>query len=334
MVNGVLVDQDWAPIDILMRRSTDNGATWDAPRVIVDHRTFESMGVTHEGGHSTINNFTTIADRSGAVHALFCVNYARCYHMRSLDDGVSFSEVVDITHAFEALRAKYDWNVIAVGPGHGIQLSGGRLIASVWLSTGGKHHRPSAVASIVSDDGGASWQCGDIVGLHGGEFINPSETVLAELSDGRVYFNIRSESVRHRRLVSISPNGTSKWTSPVFDDALIDPVCMGSIIRVSGDRPRIVFACPAPHDLSQQWYGCLYERENLTLYMSSDDCRTWGAKRTLEKGYAGYSDLAYTNDGHILCFYECDRVDGRLADDRYCTLARFSPEWIDGTNDV
>ena len=46
-------------------------------------------------------------------------------HLKTLQDaGVP----VDITASFEPFRARYNWKVIATGPGHGIQLRTGRLI--------------------------------------------------------------------------------------------------------------------------------------------------------------------------------------------------------------
>jgi sialidase-1 len=109
-------------------------------------------------GKTTADNPTAIVDRqTGAVHFLYQIDYARCYYVRSDDDGLSFTAPVDITATFEQFRKEYDWNVIAPGPGHGIQLKNGRLLVPVWLSTGGHKHRPSCQATIYSDDHGRTW---------------------------------------------------------------------------------------------------------------------------------------------------------------------------------
>ena len=166
---------DWGTIDILMRRSTDGGRSWEPPRKVAD----PPAGVTKnpvalaqklaQPGEITLNNPVAIADtKTGAVHFLYCVEYARCFYRRSDDDGRTFTEPVEITPAFERFRPEYDWKVLATGPGHGIQLSGGRLLVPVWLSTGtgGHAHRPSAVSVIYSDDHGETWRRGDIVAAH------------------------------------------------------------------------------------------------------------------------------------------------------------------------
>jgi sialidase-1 len=329
---SVLSNQDWARIDILMRRSLDHGKTWEPARVVVDHRDFEKLGVVHARGHSTVNNFTILAERErDRVHVLFCVNYKRCYHMYSDDDGLTFSTPTDITAAFEAQRPQYDWNVIAVGPGHGIQLRGGRLLFGTWLSTGGEKHRPSIVASLYSDDLGVTWQPGNVIVRSEGSVTNPNEPVPVELSDGRVLFNVRSESPARKRLVSISPDGAMDWSEPRFDPNLEEPVCFGSILKLP-DAEGLVFCSPVPKPKSGEklFYGSLREREQLTLRSSTDNGQSWAHSRVLEAGWAGYSDLTMTQDGHLLCAYERDRVGGDVGDDRFISVARFKPAWIHG----
>ncbi len=120
---------------------------------------------------------------------------------------------------------------MAPGPGHGIQLAGGRLLVPVWLSSGGRQHRPSCVAVICSDDHGRTWRRGDIVARHSPATPNPSESVAVQLTDGRVMLNIRNESRRFRRLVAFSPDGATRWTEPAFDESLFEPVCMASMVR-------------------------------------------------------------------------------------------------------
>ncbi len=118
---------DWADNDILLRRSVDGGDSWKPPQLVVAHTDY---------GDGPISNFVMIADRNGTVHALFCHNYARVFHMVSKNDGVDFDEPVEITDSLEPLRQRYPWRVIATGPGHGIQLATGRLVVPVWMSTG------------------------------------------------------------------------------------------------------------------------------------------------------------------------------------------------------
>ena len=318
---------DWDGNDVVMRRSADGGQTWEPLTVVARYDTY---------GEGPISNFVMISDhKDGAVHALYCHNYARVFYMQSKDDGATWSDPTEITDALTPFREQYPWRVIATGPGHGIQLQNGRLIVPIWMSDGGGTefgpgklgHRPSTVAGIYSDDHAQTWQRSDIIVRTEGEYINPSETLPVELNDGRVLFNIRTESKRHRRLITTSPDGATNWSELQFDDALLEPVCMGSILKLQNGN--IVFA--NPDNLEREFtrpgrVSC--DRKRLTVKMSTDDCQTWPVSKILEPGPSSYSDLAQTADGTICCIYE-NQIFTRQNDTRYVTVARFDLEWLE-----
>ena len=158
---------DWGTIDIVMRRSTDGGATFSPAHVLAHSPTpitRNPVAIERKQGEPTditYNNPVAISGRDGVVHFLFCVEYMRVFYMRSTDDGKNFSTPVEITRAFDAFKRKYPWRVAATGPGHGIELSNGRLIVPVWLALGtkGNGHSPSETATVYSDDGGSDLAC-------------------------------------------------------------------------------------------------------------------------------------------------------------------------------
>ena len=236
---------DWDDIRILLRRSTDDGKTWSEPTSIADvpgpkvKNAFALRLKNVNPSDVTYNNPVLIAARDGTVHMLFCLEYMRCFYQRSTDDGVSWSTPVEITRTFEAFRPAYDWKVLATGPNHGIALRTGRLVVPVWLSTGtgGNAHRPSVTATVYSDDQGATWKAGEIAVPCTDEWINPNETVAIERADGRVMLNVRNESKTHRRLVTTSKDGATGWSTPTFDDALLEPICMAGLVALTL-RPR------------------------------------------------------------------------------------------------
>jgi sialidase-1 len=334
---------DWDDIRILLRRSTDGGATWSAPAGLPQPAgKFERNPAAvakklAKEGQITFNNPVAIVDRNGPVHFVYCVDYGRCFYLRSDDDGATFSKPVEITSTFEQFRKDYDCKVFATGPNHGIQLKNGRLVVATWLSrgTGAGAHSPSALATIYSDDRGKTWQRGDIVANETDPLINPNETVVAQLSDGRVMLNIRNESKENRRAVSFSPDGATKWTRPVFDDQLKEPICMASLCRLSEkgkhDRDRLLFANPDNLLISgkEGTPGSRRDRKNLTVRMSYDEGKTWSVSRVLEPGFSGYSDLAVGPDGTIYCLYERGSIDGKnIFATKYLTVARFNVEWL------
>lgn len=329
---------DWGATDIQLRRSTDGGRTFDAPRNIANvagPKPKNPVALAQKlatEGEVTYNNPVMIADKNGAVHLLFCLEYMRCFYARSDDDGRTFTPPVEITATFDQFRPEYDWKVLATGPGHGIQLRNGRLLATVWLSdgTGGHAHRPSVNTTIYSDDGGKTWRRGDIIMPNTPEWINPSEAVAVELNDGRVLFNSRSESKAHRRLIAYSKDGATGWTKPVFHDELVEPICLGSMIRLRAKPSQLLFV--NPNNLTRadgrDTPGLGRDRKNLSVKLSYDEGKTWPVTKVLEPGPSGYSDLAVAKDGTALCLYENGAKDKGNSYSARLTLARFNLEWL------
>ncbi|MBK7926073.1 MAG: exo-alpha-sialidase [Bryobacterales bacterium] len=331
---------DWGPIDIVLRRSTDGGATWSAAKVIAkvegEHRKNPVALAQSLANPSdvTYNNPVAIADRkTGAVHFLFCQEYMRAFYMRSDDDGQSFGKPVEITATFDRFRPEYNWKVLATGPGHGIQLSGGRLLVPVWLSTGtgGHAHRPSVTSTIYSDDAGRSWQRGAIAVPDTPEWVFPNETAAAELSDGRVLLNVRTESKGNRRLLTTSGDGATGWSAPQFHENLLEPICFGSMATLAVDgKSRLLFSNP---DNLEKTGGVAEpgknrDRKNLAIQVSYDDARTWMVKKVIEPGWAGYSDLATDAKGWIYCFFERGGIGDNHFKTAALTLVRMDVEWL------
>ncbi len=330
---------DWDDIRLLLRRSTDDGRTWSPPRSIAQvdgpkrKNPFALRMQNVDPNDVTYNNPVLIADRDGTVHMLFCLEYERVFYQRSGDDGVSWSQPVEITASFDAFKKDYAWKVLATGPNHGIQLKNGRLVVPVWLSTGegGNAHRPSVTATVFSDDGGRTWQAGGIAVPCTETWINPNETVAVELADGRVMLNVRSESKAHRRLVTTSPDGATNWSEPKFDEALLEPICMAGLVRYDhGGQSLLLFS--NPHNLEggrggEPEPGKSRARKNLSVKISRDEGATWPVNRLLEDGPSAYSDLAVTPAGTILCFYGAGSKLSFAGS--ALRLARFNLAWLE-----
>jgi sialidase-1 len=328
---------DWGTNNIYLRRSTDGGKTFDLARQIAHQGTrIPRNPVAIEKKieselDQTVNNPVMIADKDGTVHFIYCVEYSHVFYSKSTDDGLTWSNPVDLTPVVAGLRSQYKWRVVASGPGHAIQLKNGRLLVPLWLSTsdGAKNgHGPSVVSTLYSDDKGASWKVGEIAGkpTPGDEWKSVGEPIAVELADGRVLMNLRSPTKRDRRLVTISPDGASGWSKPQFDAALREPSCMASLVRLSlptnGGKSRILFSNPDTLKARAGQSGAPgtgRARENLTVKLSYDEGKTWPVSRVLDPGRAAYSDLAVLPSGTILCLYEKPG---------YLSLARFNLSWL------
>jgi len=336
---------DWDPINIVMRRSTDSGISWEKMKILA-HK--DSL---------PCDNATPIVDYlTGEVHLLYQIDYAKCYYMKSVDDGATWSEAVDITPVIDEFKKVYPWVVQAPGPGHGIQLTGGRLVVPFWLSDGGakefgpghRGHRPSVVVSVYSDNHGKSWKAGEIVVHDNDTTVIPNETSCIQLANGKVLFNSRNESINYRRLFTYSNDGATNWSTPVFADPFFEPICFGSMCRMSlqpyQSKNRILFCNPdSRHDPwtaqkpSTTRSARNRHRTNLTVRMSYDEGLTWPVSKVIDPGIAGYSDLAVTPDGLIHCFYEGGSIEGTGGShfkNTHMSVVSFDLKWLTDGKDA
>ena len=306
---------DYGDIDLLLRRSTDNGKTWQPAQVLVDD------------GERTCGNPCPMVDRkTGAVILLITKNNANeresqimkgeaaprtVWVLKSSDDGITWSTPVDIS----AQTRRPDWRWYATGPCHGIQLADGRLVAPCDHSTGPKNEDMHAHV-LYSDDGGGTWNIGGVAESR------TNECAVLELADGSLYLNMRNYRQTRLRAVASSTDKGLNWGVVTDDQALIEPVCQASVLRLSsaaeGGKNRVIFSNPASA-----------KRENMTVRMSYDECKTWPVAKVLWPGPSAYSDLVVAADGQIGCLYE----RGEKNPYESIVFARCSLGWLtDGTD--
>lgn len=286
---------DHGDIDLMLKRSTDNGQTFGPAQVVWDD------------GENTIGNPAPVVDRNtGRIWLLFCRNNDRVFKTWSDDDGVTWAEPVEITE--DVKEAQWTW--YATGPVHGIQLENGRLLIPCDHRI--KDDKRQYSHAVYSDDGGETWKLGGTVAP------DTDECTAVATVDGRVYLNMRSYAGQNRRAEAWSEDGGETWSEPLLNDSLIEPVCQGSVLRYSteagGGRNRVLFSNPAST-----------ERKNLTVRVSYDECGTWSGGKLLYGGPAAYSDMAVTADGTLLVLYECGPENSYQT----ITLARCQLNWLE-----
>ena len=308
---------DYGDIDLVLKRSFDGGKTWAPMQIVVD-----------DGPH-TAGNPAPVVDRStGTIWMPFCKNFGdkgeglikqgkaprTVWVTHSTDDGATWSDPVEITQT-----TKLDhWRWYATGPCHGIQLKSGRLLIPCDYSDHdyGGHIFCSHV--IVSDDHGATWKIGGLVK----DGVN--ECAAVETMDGSVYLNMRCYRGKHRRAVAWSKDGGETFSEGTLDETLIEPVCQASAVRFTDaarhDKNRVLFSNPASTS-----------RVQMTIRMSTDECKTWPVSKVLNHGPSAYSDLCVLGDMTICCLYE----RGEQHAYETITLARFGLDWLtDGKDQV
>lgn len=310
---------DTGDIDIVLKRSFDDGESWKPMQVIV------------HTGTDVDGNPAPVVDRStGAIYLLFCQNLAKGHEgeivagkaprtiwvTSSMDDGATWTQPKQLT-----VNVKQDsWTWYATGPCHGIQLSNGRLVVPcdhvVGTSRNYAEYGHSHV--IISDDQGETWRIGAIAQA------GTNESVVIETVDGRLYLNCRNYVAPKRRAFACSDDNGDTFSEFGYDDNLIEPICQASMVRYttldSHGKNRVLFSNPASTS-----------RERMTIRISYDECQSWSSGKVLHAGPSAYSDLCVASDMHICCLYE----RGKERPYETITLAKFSLKWLtDGADNL
>ena len=306
------------PLDLVTKRSFDNGHKWMPLQVIAsygsdtsasDTDTYPAYGITSPIQRVAAGDAALLLDQTnGRVWVLYDNgaavsgqpnNRAVKLEMRySDDDGATWSARIDIEAQNPALRPKGGGQFLA-GPGNGIQLAegpyAGRLIFPTYLYGVSNH---STV--IYSDDHGQTWDRGGNAGSGGGEME------VAEIPGGGLLASIRNNSFATSgvRYFNRSPDGGVTWGLPYYatadQPALPDPRCQGSILRLTttndSNASRIIFANAASPS----------SRINMTLRLSYDEGATWPVNKVIYSGGSGYSALTKLATGEVGLLFEAD----------------------------
>lgn len=292
---------DYGDIDIVLKRSFDNGDTWQPMQIVADD------------GENTIGNPSPVFDQErGTIWLLFCRNNIQVYVTKSTDNGETWSSPIEITDDVK----KKEWYWYATGPCHGIQLRNGKLMIPCDHQEGPRMPGEMHYSHIIySDDHGSSWKLGGKIGPY------MDESTIVQTCDGSLYLNMRNYAPPpndHVRAYAWSRDEGITWSKARFDKRLFEPVCQASIIRFTDedhhDKNRIIFSNPASRK----------ERVKMTLRISYDECQTWKISKMLYPGLSAYSDLAVTSDMNICCVYE--KGERNLYEK--ITFAKFNIEWL------
>lgn len=297
---------------VRVRRSEDGGATW-GPEVTV--------GKGFMGGGAIVN------EANGEIFAFVEKHHppAPLTVYRSGDHGKTWS-ATDVV-----IKPDSNGNVPSMHMNeHGITLRhgthAGRLLRpSRWYA--GRNERARwpkhYTNAIYSDDGGKTWQTSDPFPAFG-----TGEGAVAELADGRIYYNSR----RHwapkgvnplRRWTAWSEDGGKTWKDLSICEVLPDGPqntsygCMGGLVRlpVRGKDILLYSNCDSPAG-----------RKRGTVWVSFDGGRTWPIKRLVYEGPFAYSSLdagrpGTPSEGWIFLNFEGGPKGGS-------TVARFNLGWL------
>jgi sialidase-1 len=265
----------------LLRRSSDGGKTWT-----------EAEKLDAGGGKVVVD------ENSG--HAMV-VCPARSFLLRSKDEGKSWEKediVVKPNAAGHGAPGSVPVDVACSESGITLRFGKNRgrlLIPARCMPPKGNnaqeywpYHYNTA---IFSDDRGKTWQTSLPVQSGTGE------GTLAELADGRIYYNSRSHmSIDHRRRIAWSHDGGNMWVDWQVSEDLFEVGgphyfrysknpsygCNAGLLRVpdevTGGKDVLLFSAPDNPGAAAE-----SGRIRMTIWASFDSGATWPSKRLVYK---------------------------------------------------
>lgn len=304
--------------DIVMRRSTNGGKSWE-PMIVIDHQ-----------GKSSLNNPTAVylADKNRII--LLYQKYppqmnennavadaVRCYMVTSDNLGVTWSTPRDIT----AWVAPAGATSISTGPGVGIVLERGvhkgRIVVPCNVNTPVWYNY-----LLYSDDQGATWHIDkqhSAYGLKESQVVEVGNDSLLVVARCHRYVGDSShtapkgwtpwnyERVTRRRAQVRVVDG--KWGAVEIRQELVDPTCQGSVVRVDN---LLLLSNPASDYTAlddRPYRSTPPARINGSVRYSRDGGVTWTpAKRIYGDRLTEfqYSVLTPMGDGKIGCLFEAN----------------------------
>jgi sialidase-1 len=312
---------DFGDINIVMKRSSDGGKTWNALQTIVDADSLQA------GNPAPVVDVDDPAYPKGRIFLFYNTGnnhegevrkghgLREVWYKTSTDNGTTWSDPVNITlqvhrprqpEVNTAYNFVEDWRSYANTPGHAMQFQNGKYKGRIFVAANHSAGDPQKqfmdykAFGFYTDDHGKTFHIGADVNLPGG-----NESMATELSNDKLMMNSRNQKGDVRaRIISISSDGGASWDTTYFDKNLVDPVNQGSILTIGKKKGKNIIAFCNADDAKR--------RDNLTLRISYDEGKTWSKNYRIDKSAEGkndftaYSDIVLISKKQIGVLYERD----------------------------
>lgn len=290
---------DYGNINIVCKRSLDNGATWQPIQAIAGPGNFTDGNPTAVVDpttnyvwiiylHSDQSHYTHLDANGNTYYKAFAPGDRRVMVVHSENEGVSWSAPLDITSTTTPSTIAQDY----IGPGVGIYKAHGTDAGDLIIPAYGRN--------IYSTNHGTSWTYSPITN----GTAQSTESTIIEKLDGTLIRNDRATSsqdlARRIAMGSLSDHFPT-WTS---DAHLPDPKCEGSIMRYNDPAPnRIMFLNSASTTT----------RTAMQVKITYNEGTTWQNSRSFTNHgtgkLGGYSSMVKTYDDNIGALIEYNEND-------------------------
>lgn len=297
------------PADIILRRSTDGGATWGAVQTIFDGGENITVSIgpivqDNTTGRIFLTAFYIPTDGHGGEGTYFqtcALNWTPFYVSWSDDDGITWSAPTAISVQTNS-NGDYALPTNAV---HGLFLSSERIVIPAWVLPKENDTYLSQRAGIIySDDHGITWKVGAIAPA------NSNESSVALDGNGDIYMSWRTADYTlsdDTRGWSRSVDDGLTFGNSGYQSELVNSMVHAGLSSFADSSGRTILVFSNPKGPN---------RTNMNIRISEDNGYTWSNGVRINTSYAGYSDIAVVGD-KVCCIYEADtfnRMDCALID--------------------
>lgn len=313
---------DFGDINLVMKRSMDQGKTWSSLKILVDYDSLQA------GNPAPVVDLYDPKYPQGVIYLFFNTGNNHEYEvrmnqgvrevwmMKSFDLGKTWEEPVNITLQTHLpnnpqfnpnYTFKEDWRHYANTPGHAFQFQEGKFKGRIFVAANHSVGPPKdnfeeyQAHGFFTDDHGKSFQLSESM-----RFPGSNESIAAELSGNRMIMSIRNQrgDIRNR-ILAYSSDGGATWDAAYFEESLPDPVCQASILTIGMRNGKTVLAHSNASDPDH--------RNNLTIKISYDEGMTWTKSILVDRtedpkksSWTAYSDLVNIDQNTVGILYERD----------------------------
>lgn len=281
-------------IDIVCRRSADNGLTWTPAATVVAHDNGGGYGDPALVYDPTTGDLLCIMTHGNGLWQSTRDDHAHIMISRSSDKGASWKRPYDITPMFFSSDTISESPIRGISSfassGRALGMSDGRLMFVLVVRDKEKLYSPLLSQAIYSDDGGYTWKAAPKPADDEGD-----ESKVVELPDKSLLMSIRNRYGNARKFSRSYDCGIS-WTAPVASPSLKEPACNGDIIAAKAPGGHDILLHSIPFDTKH--------RKNVSLCASTDQGATWRHLMTVCPSGSAYSSVSILKDGTLGIFSE------------------------------
>lgn len=281
-------------IDIIQRRSFDNGLTWSDPEILI----------AGTGKGKGFGDAAIVQTNSGKLVMLFIGGPGLwgsrpdapqpTYMMTSDDDGATWSKAVDITHFLYGKDCsdpeRSQWWSAFCASGQGAVTKDGRIMFVAAFRVNDQYKLDNYL--IYSDDEGQTWEVSELA-CKGGD-----EAKVIVMPDESILMSVRNQP-KGDRIFKLSYDNGVTWKATNDFSGLHDPACNGAPLFMEQNGIKMLLHS-LPFGPNKRWDGAVYGYDPYT--------KSWSDAVIINPGMSAYSDMVDLGDGAIGYFVEEDDI--------------------------